>query len=318
MLSPRSWACTYTSDTHKKPKNARWVDGILEVSFFGATERFAKLYAADDDNKPVGAPVARRKLVDAEFDAVTEGDPVLGLEGFDVHPDEEIHETNQEPSIKSEANEDALEKKTRRVPLRRAVAPSRAHPPPRSARSRARRGGARDGFGALRRPTRDRRRDGRARNAASRSRRRTPRATRATRRDARAALARFAGDGSGAFADRTRAVRASPRGKRARVRGTAASGTALLARASGKYAAFDTKAAIPTNQNRFSREDVTETGVVSHLERDARETAERPPGGVSDRRAAGARRASGRRRPARSRLVRDRVVRRRRGRNPQP
>ena len=44
MLSPRSWACTYTSDTHKKPKNARWVDGILEVSFFGATERFAKLY----------------------------------------------------------------------------------------------------------------------------------------------------------------------------------------------------------------------------------------------------------------------------------
>ena len=117
MLSPRSWACTYTSDTHKKPKNARWVDGILEVSFFGATERFAKLYAADDDNKPVGAPVARRKLVDAEFDAVTEGDPVRGLEGFDVHPDEEIHETNQEPSIKSEANEDALEKKTRRVPF---------------------------------------------------------------------------------------------------------------------------------------------------------------------------------------------------------
>ena len=117
MLSPRSWACTYTSDTHKKPKNARWVDGILEVSFFGATERFAKLYAADDDNKPVGAPVARRKLVDAEFDAVTEGDPVRGLEGFDVHPDEEIHETNQEPSIKGEANEDALEKKTRRVPF---------------------------------------------------------------------------------------------------------------------------------------------------------------------------------------------------------
>ena len=106
MLSPRSWACTYTSDTHKKPKNARWVDGILEVSFFGATERFAKLYAADDDNKPVGAPVARRKLVDAEFDAVTEGDPLRGLEGFDVHPDEEIHETNQEPyaSIKAEAN----------------------------------------------------------------------------------------------------------------------------------------------------------------------------------------------------------------------
>ena len=69
MLSPRSWTCTYTSDTHKKPKNARWVDGILEVSFFGATERFAKLYAADDDNKPVGAPVARRKLGDAEFDA---------------------------------------------------------------------------------------------------------------------------------------------------------------------------------------------------------------------------------------------------------
>ena len=87
MLSPRSWTCTYTSDTHKKPKNARWVDGILEVSFFGATERFAKLYAADDDNKPVGAPVARRKLGDAEFDAILEGDPVRGLEGFDVHPD---------------------------------------------------------------------------------------------------------------------------------------------------------------------------------------------------------------------------------------
>jgi hypothetical protein len=90
MLSPRSWTCTYTSDTHKKPKNARWVDGILEVSFFGATERFAKLYAADDDNKPVGAPVARRKLGDAEFDAILEGDPVRGLEGFDVHPDDEI------------------------------------------------------------------------------------------------------------------------------------------------------------------------------------------------------------------------------------
>ena len=122
MLSPRSWACTYTSDTHKKPKNARWVDGILEVSFFGATERFAKLYAADDDNKPVGAPVARRKLVDAEFDAVTEGDPLRGLEGFDVHPDEEIHETNhQEPgpidaSIKAEANED---KRTEKKPASR-------------------------------------------------------------------------------------------------------------------------------------------------------------------------------------------------------
>ena len=90
MLSPGSWTCTYTSETHKKPKNARWVEGILEVSFFGATERFAKLYAADDDNKPVGAPVARRKLGDAEFDAILEGDPVRGLEGFDVHPDDEI------------------------------------------------------------------------------------------------------------------------------------------------------------------------------------------------------------------------------------
>ena len=34
---------------------------------------------------------------------------------------------------------------------------------------------------------------------------------------------------------------------------------------------------------------MTETGVVSHLERDARETAERPPGGVSDLAAALAR-----------------------------
>ena len=289
MLSPRSWACTYTSDTHKKPKNARWVDGILEVSFFGATERFAKLYAADDDNKPVGAPVARRKLVDAEFDAVTEGDPVRGLEGFDVHPDEEIHETNQEPSIKGEANEDALEKKTRRVPF----APRGGAVPGASAAAlrpfRAPGAVARATVSANA-PTADAQppRDG------SRAKRRESltesdsESDSGDSADARAALARFAGDGSGAFADlyasRSAGVSGSGKGP---APGTAVSGTARVPFAArrSKYAAFDTKEAIPTN--RFSRENVTETNVVSHLS--ARETAERPPGGVSDLAAALAR-----------------------------
>ena len=212
MLSPRSWACTYTSDTHKKPKNARWVDGILEVSFFGATERFAKLYAADDDNKPVGAPVARRKLVDAEFDAVTEGDPVRGLEGFDVHPDEEIHETNQEPSIKGEANEDALEKKTRRVPFAprgRAVpgASAAALRPFRAPGAVARAAvSANAPLAADARPPRDGSRAKR-RESLSESDSESDSGDSA---DARAALARFAGDGSGAFAD---TVRGSFRGR---------------------------------------------------------------------------------------------------------
>ena len=178
------------------------MDGILEVSFFGATERFAKLYAADDDNKPVGAPVARRVLVDAEFDAVTEGDPVRGLEGFDVHPDEEIHETNQEPSIKAKRTRTRSRRKpvasrSRRAVFRPGASAAAAPPVPRAgAVARARR---------FRRTLR-RRRATAARGGSRAKRRESISASDSESdsgdsADARAALARFAGDGSGAFAD---------------------------------------------------------------------------------------------------------------------
>ena len=211
MLSPRSWTCTYTSDTHKKPKNARWVDGILEVSFFGATERFAKLYAADDDNKPVGAPVARRKLGDAEFDAVLEGDPLRGLEGFDVHPDDEIGRSigvNRRDEAGGAAGEEArrsrLKNKTRGTgELKPIPFASAAALRPFRAPAATSRGPATTATGDAR--TSDKTRT--SRHPAPRFDRDHGRAGSGSESDEsdasdpRAVLARFAGDGSGAFAD---------------------------------------------------------------------------------------------------------------------
>lgn len=90
MPPPRRWRCTYTKDTHKRTKNARWVDGVLEVST--ADERVARLFAADDNDtdKPTGDVLASRKLTGSEFDALEDGDSLKGLGGHDVHPDDEI------------------------------------------------------------------------------------------------------------------------------------------------------------------------------------------------------------------------------------
>ena len=88
MPPPRQWRCTYTKDTHKRPKNAKWVDGVLSVSVAG--DPVAKLFAVDDDNNQTGDCLGQRKLAGSEFDALEDGECVKNLAGHDVQPDEEI------------------------------------------------------------------------------------------------------------------------------------------------------------------------------------------------------------------------------------
>ena len=87
MGLPRRWTCTFTKDTHKKPRNARWEDGIFDVDVDGGCS--ARLYRADDDGKPVGESLARRCLTKSEMTALEEGDPINEFEGHNIQPDEE-------------------------------------------------------------------------------------------------------------------------------------------------------------------------------------------------------------------------------------